>query len=36
MYIKKWLFCATNIKKDSNKSKWEHSDYGAAFDGKGE
>ena len=34
--LKNCLFVATNIRKDSDKSKYEYSGYGKAFDGKGE
>ena len=30
------MFGATNIAKNSDKSKWMYSGYGIAFDGKGE
>ena len=34
--LKNCLFGATNIREDSDKSKYEYSGYGIAFDGKGE
>ena len=35
-YIKNCLFGAANITKNNDKTKWVHSGYGVAFDGKGD